>query len=135
MDRAILVVEDDPDIAQVLADLLTEEGYRVRCAFDGQAALQEIARDPPDLVLADVMMPHLDGVTLAKRLRAPSRRIPIVLLSAVYSYVDLPGVQFLAKPFEQDALLGVIARILGPQASVPGHGRPAPEELRERPRA
>jgi DNA-binding response OmpR family regulator len=135
MDRSILVVDDDHDVAHVLADLLTEEGYRVRCVFDGQAALREIARDPPDLVLADVVMPHLDGVTLANQLWPRGRGVPIVLLSAVYADVDLPGVQFLSKPFELDALLRVITRILGPRKSAPEHGTLAPEESRKQPQA
>jgi DNA-binding response OmpR family regulator len=135
MARSILVVDDDPDVARVLVELLTEEGYRVRCVFDGQAALREIARDPPDLVLADVVMPKIDGVTLANQLWPRGRGVPIVLLSAVYADVDLPGVHFLPKPFELDELLGVITRILGPQEAPPEHGKLPPEEPNDRPRA
>ena len=118
MDGSILVVDDDHDVALVLTELLTEEGYRVRCAFDGQAALREIARDPPDLVLADVMMPKMDGVSLAKQLQARGRAIPVVLMSAVYSYVDVPGLPFLPKPFNLDALLRVITREIEKHATV-----------------
>jgi CheY-like chemotaxis protein len=110
MEPSILVVDDDHDVVGVLVELLDEEGYRVRYAFDGQAALGEIARNAPDLVLADVMMPQVDGVSLANRLQAQGLDIPVVLLSAVYNDVDLPGVRFLPKPFEVDDLLGVIAR-------------------------
>ena len=49
MERSILIVDDDHDVADLLADLLDEEGYRVRCAFDDQAALREIAREAPDV--------------------------------------------------------------------------------------
>jgi CheY-like chemotaxis protein len=135
MNRSILVVDDNHDVALVLSELLTEEGYRVRCAFDGQAALREIAREPPALVLADVMMPHPDGVTLAKQLRPLDGGIPVVLLSAVYDDVDVPGVHFLPKPFELDELLRLIARILEPQEATPGYGNLAPEEPTERPSA
>jgi len=135
MDRSILVVDDDHDVARALADLLTAEGYRVRCAFDGHEALREITREPPDLVLADVMMPELDGATLAQQLWPRGRGIPIVLLSAVYATVDLPGVQFLPKPFELDELLRVIGRVLGPQEPAPEPGNLAPDEPREQPRA
>jgi DNA-binding response OmpR family regulator len=135
MDRSILVVDDDHDIAQILTELLTEEGYRVRCTFDGQAALREIAQDPPDLVLADVVMPQLDGVTLANQLRPPDSGIPVILISAVYDDVDVPGVHFLAKPFDLDALLRVVTRILGPQEVSVRQGNLAREAPNERPQA
>jgi two-component system response regulator MprA len=112
MDRAILVVDDNHDVVHALADLLTEEGYPVRCAFDGQAALREIERDPPDLVLADVVMPQVDGVTLARQLRTRGRTMPVVLLSAVYDDVDVPRVQFVHKPFDLDILLQVITHAM-----------------------
>jgi len=112
MSRSILVVDDDRDVAHVLAELLGEEGYPVRCAVDGEAALREIARDPPDLVLADVDMPEVDGVTLARHLRARGRTIPVVLMSAVYDYVDVPGLEFVHKPFDLDVLLQVLTHAM-----------------------
>ena len=118
MERSILVVDDNPDMAEVLEELLDEEGYRVRCAFNGEAALREIAHEPPDLVLADVMMPQMDGVSLAKQLQARGRTIPVVLMSAVYSYVDVPGLPFLPKPFNLDALLRVITREIEEHAAI-----------------
>jgi CheY-like chemotaxis protein len=135
MSRSILVVDDDQAVVRALADLLTAEGYRVRCAYDGHEALREITREPPDLVLSDVMMPELDGATLAHQLWPRGRGIPIVLLSAVYATINLPGVQFLAKPFELDDLLRVIARALGPDPpSAPADDR-GTEEASKRPRA
>jgi two-component system, OmpR family, response regulator VicR len=110
MERSILVVDDNHDMAEVLEELLDEEGYRVRCAFNGEAALREIAHELPDLVLADVMLPQVDGVSLAKQLQTRGRAIPVVLMSAVYAYVDVPGLPFLPKPFNLDALLRVIRR-------------------------
>lgn len=112
MSRSILVVDDDHDTAHVLAELLGEEGYPVRCAVDGEAALREIARDPPDLVLADVMAPKVDGVTLARHLRARGRSMPVVLMSAVYDYVDVRGLQFVHKPFDLDILLPIITHAM-----------------------
>jgi DNA-binding response OmpR family regulator len=117
MDQSILVVDDDHDMAEVLEELLDEEGYRVRCAFNGEAALREIAHEPPDLVLADVMMPQVDGVSLAKQLQARGRAIPVVLMSAVSSSVDVPGLPFLPKPFNLDALLRVITREIDEHAA------------------
>jgi two-component system response regulator MprA len=108
MERSILVVDDDHAVVAVLVDLLAEEGYQVRYAFDGQAALRAIAHTAPDLVLADVMMPQVDGVSLARHLRMLGWTMPVVLMSAVYSYVDVPGLPFVEKPFDLDVLLGVI---------------------------
>jgi DNA-binding response OmpR family regulator len=117
MKRTILVVDDDHDVVAVLVELLTEEGFRVRFALDGQAALREIGRAPPDLVLADVVMPQVDGVSLAAQLQGSG--IPVVLLSAVYDGVDVPGVHFVPKPFDVDDLLHVISRVFADR------GRPA----------
>jgi DNA-binding response OmpR family regulator len=112
MERSILVVDDDHDVAEALVAVLDAEGYRVHYAFDGQAALHEIAHNAPDLVLADVMMPQVDGLSLAKRLREMGWTMPIVLMSAIYAAVDVPGLPFVPKPFELDVLLQVITNAL-----------------------
>jgi CheY-like chemotaxis protein len=112
MSRSILIVDDNVDVAQVLVQVLRAEGYEARCAFDGQAALDEIAQAPPDLVLADIVMPRLDGVGLVTQLSGDGHAIPVVLLSAVYDGVDLPSVHFLPKPFELDDLFRVITHVL-----------------------
>jgi CheY-like chemotaxis protein len=109
----VLVVEDEPAIREVVADLLQDEGYAVRQASDGLQAIEELEVDDVDLVLSDVRMPHLDGPSLARRLRGRGRAVPVVLMSAVDVEVDLPGVRFLPKPFERDHLLHVIGSALG----------------------
>jgi two-component system, OmpR family, response regulator MprA len=111
MPHSILVVDDDHPIADVLADLLTDEGYRVRRFYDGQAALEAVQREPVDLVVADVMMPALDGLTLTYRLREVGDRTPVVLMSAVYADVDLPGIRFVPKPFDLDDIVEVVERV------------------------
>jgi CheY-like chemotaxis protein len=112
MPRSILIVDDHHASADLLAELLEEEGFQVRCAGDGQAALRAITQAPPDLVLSDIRMPKMDGVTLAKLLRARGWTMPVVLMSAEFAAVDLPGVPFLLKPLDLDTLLGTIARIV-----------------------
>jgi two-component system response regulator VicR len=112
MPRSILIVDDHHASAIVLATLLEEEGYRVRCAGDGQAALRAITQALPDLVLSDVMMPKMDGLTLAKQLRARGWTMPVVLMSAATSALDLPGVPFLLKPLDLDELLETIAHVV-----------------------
>jgi DNA-binding response OmpR family regulator len=135
MKRSILVVDDDHDVVEVLVALLDEEGYRVRYAFDGQAALRAIAHTAPDLVLADVMMPQVDGVSLARHLRVLGWTMPVVLMSAVYAYVDVPSLHFIAKPFDLDDLLGVITRVLQDRAAQEAAGEAPPFRTSKRPRA
>ena len=135
MPRSILVVDDNRDFAVVLVELFAEEGYRVRYTFDGRAALWEIERAPPDLVLADVVMPQVDGMTLVRQLRARDRTIPVVLMSAIYAHVDVPGVQFLPKPFDLDYLLQVITRVFDDRAAAEAAGEAPPFRTSERPRA
>lgn len=108
----ILVVDDDGVLCDLLHDLLTEEGYEVRCARHGLAALDEIGRSLPDLVLTDIQMPHLDGLGLLSCLKNQSVALPVVLMSAVRPD-DLPeGVAFVAKPFDLDDLLVTIEHAL-----------------------
>jgi len=109
----VLVVEDEPAIREVVADLLQEEGYAVRQASDGLQAIDELEVDDVDVVLSDVRMPRLDGPSLARRLRRRGHAVPVVLMSAVNVEVDLPGVRFLPKPFDRDHLLHVIGSALG----------------------
>ncbi len=111
MERSILIVDDDHDVSDLLANLLDEEGYRVRSAFDEQEALQEIAREAPDLIVLDVELPPEIGPTLTNQLRAQGIKIPVVLVSAVYTDVDIPDVQFVPKPFDLDYIIQVIARV------------------------
>jgi two-component system response regulator MprA len=108
--RSVLVVEDDPAILDLLADALADEGYRVRRAVDGVEALEAVRADPPDLVVADVHMPRLDGGQLVRRLR--EWNLPVILLSADPNWARTPGVAFIQKPFDLDHLLTVVRRLL-----------------------
>jgi two-component system, OmpR family, response regulator MprA len=109
----VLVVEDEPAIREVVADLLQDEGYAVGQASDGLQAIDQLEVDDVDLVLSDVRMPRLDGPSLARRLRRRGHAVPVVLISAVDVEVDLPGVRFLPKPFDRDHLLHVVGSALG----------------------
>jgi DNA-binding response OmpR family regulator len=135
MQRSILVVDDDHDVAEMLVKLLTEEGYRVRAASDGKAALWEIEVEPPDLVLADVVMPQVDGVALTRQLRARGKSIPVVLMSAVYGYVDVPGLPFVPKPFNLEGLLREITRVFDDQSREDAVVAPVRVRARKWPRA
>jgi CheY-like chemotaxis protein len=112
MTPSILVVDDDPQLRAILVILLQDEGYQVRHAVDGLAALWEIDRDPPDLVLADIRMPRLSGTELSARLGARVVPIAIILMSANAPPPLDRAAPFLRKPFAIDALLAAVSTAL-----------------------
>ena len=80
--HTVLVVDDDLHLCDLLTELLSEAGYTVNCAHDGEAAWKEIQRQPPDIILSDITMPRLDGIGLAARLASGGYATPIILMSA-----------------------------------------------------
>ena len=108
----ILVVDDDHHLCDILAEFLTEAGYQVQCAHDGEAAWAEIQTHAPDLLFSDITMPRLDGVSLALRLVEAGLRVPIIFMSAgPHDGTDV-GAAFIRKPFDLDTLLERITRVL-----------------------
>jgi CheY-like chemotaxis protein len=118
--RAILLVEDDPDIREAIHDVLTEEGYDVAVADTGLQALDRLrGGEPlPDLILLDLMMPVMDGWQFrAEQKRHPDwSAIPVIVLSAVgntHEKADSIGaLGCLRKPLDIDELLEMLARAL-----------------------
>jgi DNA-binding response OmpR family regulator len=116
-DPRVLVVEDDEEIAQVLQRSLRMEGYEVRLAGDGEAALDEAAIFHPDLVVLDLGLPKLDGLEVAKRLRAGDD-VPILMLTARDALdarvegLDSGADDYLVKPFERQELLARLRALL-----------------------
>ena len=102
---SILVVEDEPSLAQVLSENLVDEGYDVQTVSDGTAALESWRSDPPDLVVLDVMLPSLDGFELCRVRRAEGDATPVIFLSARGQAGDrVTGLEagaddYLTKPF------------------------------------
>jgi two-component system response regulator MtrA len=117
MKMRILVVEDEPAFAEVLTELLVEEGYSVVHIRDGITAMNALAgaKRRPDLILCDVMLPGLRGDRLAAEVRErfPTQRLPILLMSASADpRVVLPDVSFMPKPFDSSDLLSRVASML-----------------------
>jgi len=118
MPHAVLVVDDDREIASIITDLLADEGYATAAAFDGQQALERLDREEIDLLVSDIRMPRLDGIGLVHRLRERGWEKPIVLMSAVETaHPGEDGVVFLRKPVDLDILIDVVQQLLGPAGS------------------
>ena len=112
MDRTILVVDDDPTMRTLLRRVLTRAGYRVREAEDGVLALAQIAIERPVLVVADLMMPRMNGNELVTQLMHRLDPIPCILMSAFHNHPPVETVPFLAKPFGIGSLLDLVAETL-----------------------
>jgi two-component system response regulator FlrC len=114
----ILVVEDDPSLAEAISDTLSLGGYQVMHAGDGQAALAALDREPVDMVLSDVQMAPMDGNTLLRHLRDRFHGLPVLMMTAYGSVAQaveamkLGAVDYLAKPFDVQMLLDKVARYL-----------------------
>jgi DNA-binding response OmpR family regulator len=114
----VLVVEDDEDIAQVLQRSLRMEGYDVRVAGDGLAALDDVHAFLPDLVILDLGLPKLDGIDVARELRHGDDDVPILILTARDALearvegLDVGAADYLVKPFERQELLARLRALL-----------------------
>jgi CheY-like chemotaxis protein len=123
MRPRVLIVDDERTFADVVAELLVDEGYTVLRAYDGLSALRMLSSEEsqPDVVLCDVMLPALSGDRLAAEVRRlfPDRRLPIVLVSASADpRVDLPDVRFLPKPLDFGELLPLLHELINPRPHV-----------------
>lgn len=111
--ESILIVDDTPANLQLLAQMLSEQGYKVRIAQDGTMALLSIQSSPPDLILLDIMMPELNGYEVCSKLKASSltKDIPIIFISALNEVFDkvkafeVGGVDYITKPFQAQEVL------------------------------
>lgn len=111
---SVLVVEDDVDLASLMALVLADAGYRVRTAPEGGAALQRVAEEMPGLILLDMRMPGMNGWEFARQFRAlHGRAAPIVVVTAAENAraraAEVEAEGWLAKPFEIDEVLRMVA--------------------------
>ena len=114
----VLVVDDDPGISESLNRALSREGYVVRLAPDGEAALDAVASETPNAMILDVSMPKLDGLSVCRRLRADGNRVPILVLTARHSLgdrvagLDAGADDYLVKPFDLEELLARLRALM-----------------------
>lgn len=114
----LLYVEDELFLGRIVKDSLESRGFRVSMATDGRQALQLFAQQRPDLCVLDIMMPQMDGYTLAQEIRKQAPKIPIIFLTAKTQTEDvLQGFQsggndFIRKPFSMEELIARINNLL-----------------------
>lgn len=123
----ILIVEDDPNVSELVGLYLEREGFAVACVDDGLKALEAIESSPPDLVVLDLMLPGLDGLEVCRRVRRQSD-VPIVMLTARGDDIDrilgleLGADDYLPKPFNPRELVARVKAILRRTRSFEGKG-------------
>ncbi len=124
MKERILVVDDEAIVTEVVERYLIREGYTVVIARDGAAALDAVARDAPDLIVLDLMVPRVDGLEVCRRIRAESR-VPIIMLTAKNEESDkilglgLGADDYVVKPFSPRELVARIQAVLRRSATAP----------------
>ena len=115
----ILIVEDEQMLAEILSDTLSDRSFDVHLAYDGVQALDAVKRESFDVIVSDIMMPNLDGYSLAKKLRAEGYNTPILFLTArsatedVVKGFETGGNDFLKKPFAIDELIVRVKALSG----------------------
>jgi two-component system response regulator VicR len=120
MAKKILVVDDEKDIVDIVKEILKHEGYEVETAFDGEEGLKKVSEVRPDLIVADVMMPSMDGYEFVQKLKEdPSvSSIPVVFLTAKdqttdrYKGLSLGIAAYIVKLFDLDELRETVKDIL-----------------------
>jgi len=116
----ILVVEDEESLLKLESILLTSKGYEVKGVSNGQAALDAIAEEHPDLVLLDIMLPEIDGFEVCRRIKSneATRNIPVIMLTAKKTRDDMARGEkvgadwYITKPFKSAMVIETIQRFL-----------------------
>jgi two-component system phosphate regulon response regulator PhoB len=118
--QKILVVDDEEDILELLTYNLSREGYRVLCTTSGEKTLSLVERETPDLIVLDLMLPGMDGLEVARRLKDKphTRNVPIVMLTAkgeeadIVTGLELGADDYVTKPFSPRILLARVRAVL-----------------------
>ena len=118
--KSLLIVEDDPDIVEIVRHGFEREGFRVRVARDGERGLEEALRQPPDVILLDLMLPRLDGLEVCRRLRDNdgTRLTPLLMLTAkiedadVVVGLEMGADDYVPKPFSPRELVARVRALL-----------------------
>lgn len=127
--RSILLAEDDLNLGLLLVDYLEAEGFNVKLCKDGELALKAFQNNQFDLCLLDVMMPHMDGYSLAKAIRIKDKKIPLIFITAKSLKEDklkgykLGADDYITKPFDEEELLWKIKALIRRMPGVQNENR------------
>ncbi len=116
--KKILIVDDDPSICETLADILIDEGYDIITAFNGQEALEKIRHDSFNIVITDVKMPIMDGMSLLREIEKSHRNIEVILITSYGNQgqqveaTRLGAYEYLNKPLNLEELKNIIYQAL-----------------------
>lgn len=126
----VLLVEDSPEVSLSVREILSGAGHDVADAANGKEALEKIASDAYDLIVSDIWMPEMDGISLLKEIRSAGNEIPVVVISGGAPNAPLTYTAPLAstfganaviyKPFEKEELLKAIDAVLAGETMMPG---------------
>jgi DNA-binding response OmpR family regulator len=119
MATRVLITEDEPNIAESLTFILNREGYDVSTVLDGEAALQRLRSDPPDIMILDVMLPKLNGFEVLKLVKADPtlKALPVMILTAKGQAHDrrmaeeIGASAFITKPFSNRDIIEQVGRL------------------------
>lgn len=134
----MLIIEDDPNVSEVVARYLEREGYCVERVSDGASGLARALADPPDLVVLDLMLPSIDGLEVCRQLRAAAP-VPVIMLTARGEEADrIAGLElgaddYIAKPFSPRELTARVKAVLRRASGAVSTARPEETVLRSGP--
>jgi len=131
--QKILAVDDEEDILELLRFNLTKEGFAVVCAASGEEALKSALSNKPDLVLLDLLLPGMDGLEVARRLKkdASTKEIPIIMVTAkgeeadIVTGLEVGAEDYITKPFSRKVLIARVRAVLRRKTAAPADDQEA----------
>ena len=117
--RKILIIDDEPDLRDLYQKLLELQGYHVYCAASGLEGIHLNEKKNPDLIILDMHMPEMDGISTLRNIRKTDDSVIVVILTGyacpdtIRDAIDLNVSEYLSKPFENNELLNVIGKAFG----------------------
>lgn len=134
----VLIVEDEPEIAELIEFHLAREGFKSRTVHSGRLALEEVREAGPDLIILDLMLPDVEGFEICRRLKSDpeTRNIPVVMVTAktedtdIVAGIELGADDYIVKPFSPKVLVARVKNVLRRSEQSTGADEPAPNRIR-----